>query len=222
VDLEGAWATVIKIDDPELRAKYKNGEWAGVSMGGTAVVEQEKADVERLVELLAKAISPSTKEPDTNMTPQELEAITKALKEGITSMTTELVKSLKPEAPKPPEAPKDDTPVFKGNPDNERAVELHARQVELHVLRKSVDWKDPESIRGYKEQVAALKAEWKDIDEAAGITAPEEKPVRKAGPAGGEGEKPTLQLVGMSKEAADMLKAGMAHAEALEKARKAQ
>lgn len=225
VDLEGAWATVIKIDDPDLRKRYKNGEWAGVSMGGTAVVEQQKADVERLVELLAKAINPP-KEPETTMTPQELEAISKALKEGLTSMSTELVKALKPETPptppKPPETKPEEpkAPIFKGSIDDDRAVELHARQVELFNLKKSVDWADPVSIRSYKEQVAVLKAEWKEADEAAGIT---EQPVRKAGPAGGETPaKPSLALVGLSKEAEDMLKAGMAHAEALEKARKAQ
>lgn len=228
VDLEGAWATVIKIDDPDLRKRYKNGEWAGVSMGGTAVVEQEKADVERLVELLAKAINPP-KEPDTHMTPQELETITKTFKEGFTTMAAELVKALKPETPPAPkpedkkvEEPK--APIFKGSLDDDRAVELHARQVELFNLKKSVDWSDAASIRSYKEQVAVRKAEWKEQDEADGIDTSEKQPVRKAGPANGEGAPnvPELKLVGLSKDAADMLKAGMAHAAAIETARKAK
>jgi hypothetical protein len=32
VDATGAWGAVFKINDPELRAKYRSGEWNGVSL----------------------------------------------------------------------------------------------------------------------------------------------------------------------------------------------
>lgn len=234
VDLEGAWATVIKIDDPSLRKKFKDGEWAGVSMGGTATVVQEKSDdaVKQLVGLLTKALSPNTQpEPQTDMTPQELEAITKALKDGFTSLTADLTKALKqekPEGDKPAPVKKtetDDTPKFTGNQDDDRAVELHARKVELHNLKKSVDWADPTSIRSYKEQVSVLKTEWKEADDEAGIEQEPVKPVRKAGPSGGESKDqpaPGFHIVGVNKGDVDAFSAGAALAEAKEKGRKAQ
>jgi hypothetical protein len=37
VDVTGAWATVVKIEDAELKRLYKTGEWNGVSMGGSGV-----------------------------------------------------------------------------------------------------------------------------------------------------------------------------------------
>lgn len=57
VDVTGAWAVSIKIEDPELRAAYAKGELNGVSFGGRAKVEVEKSDDEagliaRMVEFL--------------------------------------------------------------------------------------------------------------------------------------------------------------------------
>lgn len=42
-DLAGGWGVVIKIDDPELRQKYREEGWAGISMGGGPymVVDEE-------------------------------------------------------------------------------------------------------------------------------------------------------------------------------------
>lgn len=44
VDPEGGWGMVIKIDDPKLQQLYKDGEWNGVSMFGSAELEQSKED----------------------------------------------------------------------------------------------------------------------------------------------------------------------------------
>ncbi len=165
-DLTGSWATVIKIDDPDLRKKYRSGEWSGVSMGGTAVVEAEKS---------------LTSTPSDTDTMDEAK-ILKAITDGFTGLTTELTKALapkppeKPEAPKPPEKPTDDTPVFKGKVDDERALELHARDLQLHSLKKACNFNDPAAIRAYREEVTTLKAAWAEEDREAGV---EDKPVAK-------------------------------------------
>lgn len=224
IDLTGAWATVIKIDDPDLRKKYKNGDWAGVSMGGTAIVEQEKADVEKLVELLTKAINPPNPNQQPSMTPQDLEVLKTALKEGFDSLAKAIVPTV--ETKKADAKPADDTPVFKGDASNDRHLELHARAVQLHHLKKAVKWDDAESIRTYREAVSVLKAEWKEADDAAGIveeTAVQAaKQVRKAGPAEGKSESSHLTAIGVAKSDQDLLAAGAELAESFQKSRVAK
>lgn len=199
VDLADAWGVVLKIDDPELRKLYRSGGWQGVSMGGTAVVEAEKSDpLERIANLLSNFHTPNqTQEPD--MKPEEIakamEPATTQLAE-LTKAVTALVALNTPRQPTAEEIAKkaaDDAaaaakakeipePVYRGKPDDLRALEKHARLIQLHDLKKSVDWRDPASIREYGETVAALKAEWKEIDEAEGIV--DEEPTRKSRPAG--------------------------------------
>lgn len=170
VDLEGAWATVIKIEDPELRKKYRSGEWAGVSMGGTAIVDQEKADVDRLIEAISKMVNHPPEETKMNA-----EEIKKAISDGFAGLTTALATELakafpKKEEPKPVDKA-DDAPKFTGKIDNERDLELHARKIHLHQLKKGTDFNDPESVRSYLAAVKISKQEWAEQDEAAGISA---------------------------------------------------
>jgi hypothetical protein len=191
VDLTGAWATVIKIDDPELRKKYRSGEWAGVSMGGTAIVEQEKAGrFDEMLEKLAKFLNPPTNpqpEPEPDMDETKM---LKAISDGFSTMTAELVKALKPELPKAPEPkPEEKAPIFKGRYDDPRALELHQRETVMFQLRKGTDFSDPASLQAYREQVVALKAAWVEEDKAAGI----ETKVSKVGPTVGTPQLPLAE-----------------------------
>lgn len=208
VDLTGAWATVIKIDDPELRKKYRSGEWAGVSMGGTAIVEQEKSDLESLLKaLLSKMNPPNPNQKDEAMDKAELQAMFK-------EFTTELVKALKPEPKKnEPEEKKDDAPVFKGDVSNPRDVRKHARQVELYALKKGTDWSDPKSIHAYSEAVAALKAEWEQEDAAAGEETEQVSKGSTRDRAPVSGRSNSVVVAGLSKAEQAMLEAGKAIAE---------
>lgn len=43
VDVTGGWGVVVKVNDPELRKAYREGEWQGVSMYGPAKLVEEKA-----------------------------------------------------------------------------------------------------------------------------------------------------------------------------------
>ena len=203
VDLTGGWGTVIKIDDPELRKLYRSGGWQGVSMGGTAVVEAEKSDaIERLAHLLSNYQAPNpTQEPD--MKPEEIAKAMEPVTSQLTTLTkgvTDLVALLTPKQPTAEELAKkaadeaaakakpaeEQAPIYKGKQGDLRALELHARSVELFELKKAVDWKDPASIREYRETVSEKQAEWKELDEADGITDEvETKKTRRAGPGQG-------------------------------------
>jgi len=48
VDATGGWGIIIKIENAALREQYREGKWSGVSMGGTALVVNEKAHEEDL------------------------------------------------------------------------------------------------------------------------------------------------------------------------------
>lgn len=207
VDLTGAWATVIKIDDPELRKKYRSGEWAGVSMGGTAIVDQEKADIDRLIEVISKSLNTPPKPEAKDMDKNEMKELFKEL-------TTEIVKALKPEAPKPEVKTEDkDAPVFKGKLDNLRDVQKHERDVFLYQLKKGTDWNDVESIKSYREAIATAKADWDKEDEAAGISK------SSNGPTGVpfQPKSSVGNLTGISKEQADEWAAGEKAAELINK-----
>ena len=164
VDLTGGWATVIKINDPDLRKKYRSGEWAGVSMGGTALVEAEKS---------APTPPTPTPTPEPAMTPEELKALQKAISDGFSTLTADLSKALKPETPPAPPAPPapkaDEAPVFKGDSSNPRQLQLHERALEAFELKKSTDFADPASVREYRAALQELQKAWKDEDEADGV-----------------------------------------------------
>lgn len=77
VDVTGGWATVIKIDDPELRKLYADGEWQGVSMGGRAAREIVKEeDTESILRRVLKSFFRNDSQSETSqeieMTPEEL------------------------------------------------------------------------------------------------------------------------------------------------------
>lgn len=197
VELAGSWATVLKIEDPELRAKYRKGEWQGVSMGGTAVVEQEKAE-DSILEKLLKALNAQNPQPTKKQMDEE--KIMKALEKGFSTLGETLAKALAQKEPeqkkeekkeeKKVEKTEEQPPVFIGKADDERALVRHERKLSLFNLKKSTDWSDPKSIRAYREQVAILKEEWAAEDVEAGIDVEaeaeaEKKPVRKAGAAQG-------------------------------------
>ncbi len=206
VDPVGSWGVVIKVDDPDLRQKFRDGEWNGVSMGGTAEVETEKAGdmTEQVVTAMAKAlgIAPSGAEDD-DMTKDELTA---ALKEGNKSLGAEIISALKELLPKPVEktdvekkadadaaavvaaeakakanAPK--PPIFKGDMTDPEAIVAHQRKLAVFSLRKDVDWTDGESVAEYQVKLAEFTEEFgemTDADKGKVKPAASQRPARKA------------------------------------------
>lgn len=189
VELEGAWATVIKIDDPDLRKKYRDGEWAGVSMGGTAVVEQEKADSiesDDVLAALAKALKlpPKTKTEPTHSDMDETKLI-KAISDGITTLGTQLSSTLtegitkamdaalekrfgKDEGDRKTEKSEFKAPPFYGSFDDEEALIKHARRTQLAKAQHDCDMTDATSVLEFRQKVRAMKAGWEAEDEAEG------------------------------------------------------
>lgn len=53
-DVTGGWAVKMQIDDPTLRAAYRDGEWNGVSMYGPAKVRTNAAKAEKIKTVLAE------------------------------------------------------------------------------------------------------------------------------------------------------------------------
>jgi len=86
VDVSGGAAARIKINDPALRAAYRDGDWDGVSLFGPAAVEQ--VDIVAASQRVAARMGGVQ---ETEMTKEELQAILDAQKASF----TELAKSLK-------------------------------------------------------------------------------------------------------------------------------
>ena len=188
VDVAGGWGVLIKIESEDLRQKYRDGEWAGISMGGTYMPEITKAHdeetaVRRTMKALAKlfGINPSdTPNGEIEMTGDELTKVLKDNNETLAKSITEslanvLGKETPPADDKTPPAddkPADEAPLFKGDPLKLEDVQAHRKAVEAHNLRKSVDWNDPEAVAKYEATLAKAKSD--DTDDEGGKEAPTE------------------------------------------------
>lgn len=163
VDPTGAWGVVLKIDDPELRKLYREGEWAGVSMGGVAAFEKSDEDMaDRIVAALSKKLNPQ--EELMAISKDDLEAIGKVAAEAAVAAVVALKKTDPTPAPAPKDEPKSkapEAPVFKGDPTNVEDVKKHQTALHKHDLMTGVDWFDPASVAKLQEELADLK---KDSD----------------------------------------------------------
>ena len=162
VDATGAWATVIKIEDPALRQLYRDGEWNGVSMQGTGLLTVEKADeTDSLLQKILKAIglkSP-TNDEDVDMKNEELQAL---LKQDREVLVAELTKILKPE-PKKEEVKKEEVKKEDEAPTLDltdiKAVREHAEKLEKEEAAKNFDLTDPKAVRELADKLAKEEAE---------------------------------------------------------------
>lgn len=204
VDLTGAWATVIKINDPELRRLYREGEWGGVSMAGQAEVVTQKEDdapgwfTKALHALGLKA----TREEAVDMEKQELLDVLKA-------SNAALLKELKPK-PVEKEAPPE---VDLNDP---KAVEAHLAKLRQEELAKSVDLTDPKAVEAHLEK---LRAEGEDAESKSDDDEPDEvadlrRRLKKAEQRSNQpsGKERETAYVGFSKEDARLMELGDAMA----------
>ncbi len=206
VDVTGAWATVLKIEDQNLRDQFSKGDWNGVSMGGRASVVAEKHEdlADKVAEALAKKLNLSTEEDD-DMDATEYKALMKDNNEELakligTSVGETVAKALKPEGDGGKPDDKDEpakAPVFKGDASKPDDVAKHAEALVSWNLQKDVDWTDPESILKYQEKMAELK---KAKDEKGDEGKPEEVKKLEADIAKLEDEK--KKLLGKSQQPA--------------------
>lgn len=182
VNLEGAWAVVIKIDDPELRRAYRNGAWNGVSMFGPAVMETvSKTADERVFERMTQGVK--------QMNPEQMLALAKSITDGVTQGIANLLKSqsdaaeaarVAKEAADKAAAPKAPTaPVFQGDMASKEDREAFLLEVRAFELNKAIA--EGKSASEIAELFKALD-EVEPSDEAAGIKksdAPEVKELKR-------------------------------------------
>lgn len=196
VDVTGAWGTVLKIEDANLRQQYRDGKWNGVSMAGAADVETiNKSDdtpLDRFLASITKRFG-LDKDPtkDTDMNAEELK---KALEENNKALAETIAKAIKGEPEKTPEQIEKEKadkakadvekgkPVFKGEPTAENLAKFR-KEVSLYNITSNIDWTDPASVAKAEAAIKALEAEGKenldDIAKAAGVTDTDSEEVRK-------------------------------------------
>lgn len=153
LDPAGSWGVVIKIDDPDLRSRYATGEWVGVSMFGSAIVEPVTKNSE-------------PKPQETTMDPEKMaELLKKNNAELAEQIVTGLSKALKPEPEEPaePVQKKPEPVAFEGDPHNPEDIQKHADK----VLFASLDLSKPADVQKWQEHIAKRAAERKASEDPA-------------------------------------------------------
>lgn len=145
VDLEGAWAVVLKIEDPELRQLYRDGKWNGVSMAGPGLVEIEKStmEVDRFLEELSKKLAGTITE-----SPEEIDMKPEELKDFLKEANADLAKSLadviagvlSKKAEEAVEEPKAEAPIDISKETDPAKLLAFAKQKRIDALRKEFDF----------------------------------------------------------------------------------
>lgn len=150
-ELEGWWASIIKLNAPYLRQPFENGEWSGVSMYGTAQVEPvTKSD---FTTALAARLGINPNPPkETDMDEQKLaQAIAAALNplvEKVTALTKSVETLTKPTA-EPTTNPSDgaqDLPTFDGDVNDLETVEAY----EEELFRSRLDFTNEKDLAKWK------------------------------------------------------------------------
>lgn len=227
VDVEGGWGVVLKVENEDLRKMYREGDWQGVSMGGSMLVVEDKDEplekeaksrVERAVERLRSALgmSPSrssayasvTISGDLDMTSEELAAV---LAESNKQLLAELSKTKAPEPenkPEPKVEPVEKALTFTGDPLDEKAVREFEYKVQEAAIKKGIDTTSPESIKQGAESLRNLRKDFEDLfgeAEETEVKSKKEKPAPSNAPlskGADDGDSEMAELVKLGKEMA--------------------
>ena len=186
VDATDAWATVIKLHDPVLKAPYANGDWVGVSMFGSAIVEP-------LHKTNPNTPPQETPEMDETKMAELLKTFGVDLGEKI---VTGLAKALKPEEKK---VEKIEVTVekidFVGDPLNAEDLAKHTDKVmqatcDLSTTEGLAKWQTYVAVRAdsklspsdlIQKQIDALQVRLDKADKASNTDSTDGKPVAKGG-----------------------------------------
>ncbi len=136
-DLTGAWANVIKLEDPALQKAYREGDLDGVSMFGRAAVERvdTKAASKRVADRLGKSRGT---QGENDMDETKLKELLSGFRAEIATMVkSTIAEALKPAEPKN-EKPTLTAPVFKGNPSNPTDLEAFENELRGYELTKAM------------------------------------------------------------------------------------
>lgn len=202
IDATDAWATVIKIHDPVLKAPYASGEWVGVSMFGSAFTEPVHKTI----------TTPREEKPDMDET--KMAALLKLFGEDLAEkLVTGIAKAMKPEEKKIEKIEPVKIP-FEGNPLNTEDLAKHSDK----VMQASCDLSTEDGLAKWSAYVA--KKEDSKLSESellqkqiAALTVRLDKADKASNTDGGDGN---TSVVG--KSIADKLAAGRKRAAELKKA----
>jgi len=145
VDVTGGAASRIKINDPGLRAAYRNGDWDGVSLFGPAAVEE--IDTKAASQRVAARMGGSMQEND--MTNEELQAALAAQEVKFAALLKSAIADAlgAKEAKKPKEGegegdgnkPEVETaPTFTGDVNDPQALADYEASLRAFELRKAI------------------------------------------------------------------------------------
>lgn len=180
INEEGAWATQIQIESLDLRKKYREGKWGGVSLFGEAILEpvekERQAEAAELVlQALARALQKETGGDSLPCEDNDMDEATlrRVLGEHQVSLLKEVdtkilaaIEPLKPKAETKKEGESTDgPPKFVGDPRNLRHVERHLAKMEKFERQQEVDWTDPDAVRDHLDSLKKGRQDSEDDDE---------------------------------------------------------
>ena len=185
VDVTGGAASRIKINDPDLRAAYRNGDWDGVSLFGPAAVEQ--------VDLVAASQRVAARMggiQETEMTKEELQAILDAQNAQLASLAKSVVESVlagqnanttesseTDSNDAEPKAEVEAKPTFTGDVNDPQALADYENALRSYELRKSIA-DGSMSADDIAEMRKSMSENSSELDAEAGVEAEDSAEVR--------------------------------------------
>lgn len=150
-ELEGWWASIIKLNAPELREPFENGDWTGVSMYGSARVESvSKSD---FTQALADRLGKNSNQENT----MDEKVLAELLAKSLAPLIAE-VKALKTNAEAAPTETVKTDPIeieFEGDMDDLEDVAKH----EEKIFRGSLDFNKPVDLKKWRNYLAEKAAD---------------------------------------------------------------
>jgi hypothetical protein len=141
-DVSGGIAVAIQIDDPDLRASYRNGDWDGVSLFGPAAVEQ--VDIVAASQRVAARMGGSMQENQMNQA--ELQAALDAQKAEMISLVKSTIEAAlvtkaetTEEVAEVVEAKAEAKPTFTGDVNDPQALADYETSLRGYELRKAIE-----------------------------------------------------------------------------------
>ncbi len=139
-DVTGGAAVQIQINDPELRAGFRNGDWDGVSLFGPAAVEH--VDIKAASRRVADQMGGKQ---EYEMTKEELEAALAAQETKMVSLFKSTIKEAladksdtKPEGDNKPEPKGETQPTFTGDVNDPQALKDYEMSLRSYEMRKAI------------------------------------------------------------------------------------
>lgn len=181
IDVTGGWAVVLKVNNEDLRKQYRDGEWAGISMGGFMMVKEEGTEVSKLAKIVNKLIEAfsgsdkATKKLEKEMNKDEIKELTETITKSVTDNVLAVQKKVdedkvkaKKEEDKKPAGLGCKAPVLKADSTPED-IDVHEKKLLMYELSKAVDPTDLTSIRDYQKLCKDIAA-GKDVDVTVSTT----------------------------------------------------